>query len=63
MSTLAVWLFVALGLILVLMLVFVVLSGLMTVRKGQGLANELGGLQRDLDDALGSPDQRRDEDE
>lgn len=63
MSTLAVWLYVALGLLLVLMFAFVVLSGLMTARKGKSLAAELGALQRDLDQAVGSPDERRDGDE
>ncbi|HEY9408205.1 MAG TPA: hypothetical protein VIP77_01380 [Jiangellaceae bacterium] len=63
MSTLAVWLYVVLGLLLVLMFAFVVLSGMLTVRKGKSLADELGGLQRDLDKAVGSPDERRDGDE
>ncbi|MGH8826771.1 MAG: hypothetical protein ACRDVZ_04030 [Jiangellaceae bacterium] len=61
MSPVASWLFLALGLLLVVMIVFVVLAGLATLRKGKGLARELDGLQSDMGEALGSPDQREPE--
>lgn len=58
MSSVALWLFLALGLVLVGVVAFVVLAGLRTLRKGTGLVRELDGLQSDLAHALGSLDQR-----
>lgn len=63
MSTLAVWLFVALGVLLIVMIVFVVLAGLSTVRKGRRLGHEVQGLQRDVGEAVGSAGEPREEDD
>lgn len=54
MSTLAVWLFVALGLALLGAVFLVVRAGVVLVRKLGSLGTEVQGLQDDLDVAVGS---------
>ena len=63
MSTLAVWMFVGLGVLLVLMIGAVIMAGLVTARKGKALAREVSGLQRDVDEAVGSAGERRSQDQ
>lgn len=54
MSALAVWLFVALALTLVLAVVFLVRTAWVLVRKLGGLGREMNALQDDLDETVGS---------
>lgn len=54
MSALAVWLYVALALALVLAVVLLVRSAWVLVRKLGGLGREMNALQDDLDETVGS---------
>lgn len=55
MSTLAIWLFIAAAVLLVVAVVGVVLAARSTVRKGKALAQEMDGLSADLDSTVVSP--------
>lgn len=71
MSTPAIWLFVVLGLVFVVMIVVVVRAGRVVSRKARTLSTEMDGLLEELDTAVGSiasgsacpPGQRGDETE
>lgn len=54
MSTLAVWLFAALGFLFVVTIVVIIAAGLAVVRKAKALAGEMNDLLGELDTAVGS---------
>jgi hypothetical protein len=54
MSTLAAWLFIALGVLLLAMIVVVVIAGVGTLRKGNVLRREVRGLSSGLGQVVGS---------
>ena len=54
MSSLAIWLFVALGFLFAVAIVVVVAAGVAVVRKTTVLAGEMNDLLRELDTAVGS---------
>lgn len=58
MSTLAIWLFVAVVVLLIAAVVTVVLSARTTWRKGKTLVREIDGLSQDLERTVGSHQQR-----
>jgi hypothetical protein len=54
MSTLAIWLFIAVVLLLVGAVAFVVLAARTTVRKGRRLSRELATLSEEIHHSIGS---------
>ncbi|NEE03175.1 hypothetical protein [Phytoactinopolyspora halotolerans] len=50
----AIWLFIAVALLLVLAVALVVLAVRRTIGKGKELAREMDGLSQELDQAIGS---------
>lgn len=62
MSTLAAWLFAILSILLLALIVYVIVAGVRTLRKGNSLRRELHGFQTDVGRVVGSahPQERRD---
>lgn len=54
MSTLAAWLFIALGVLLLASILIVVVAGVRTLRKGNILRREMGGLSAEIGHVVGS---------
>lgn len=57
MSTLAIWLFVAVAVLLVSAVAIVILAFLSTLRKGKVLVHEMDALSQDMARAVGSQQQ------
>ncbi|WP_129669636.1 hypothetical protein [Phytoactinopolyspora endophytica] len=54
MSTLAIWLFLAVALLFVLAVAGVIMAARGTWRKGKVLSREMDGLSQDLEQTIGS---------
>lgn len=59
MSTLAAWLFATLSVLLLALIVYVVVAGVRTLRKGNSLRREMQKFQTDVGRVVGSAHPRK----